>query len=357
MGSRFCRNPRSSNLIKKLLIPLSAVLVLWAGASCTQPLEPPVETGGVELSFTIGEPLTRAVTPGNGTVADGGGIYLDNGVPDLKIFILGGGSVVARYPGSSATLTSVSDTRATVKFTGLENNATYKVYAFANTGSSLTVNGSPDWNSIGTATALDALVYTALADYTPPSVGDRMPLSAKGTLSVNSYGSGSVDLELLRSLAKVQVTFKNLTASVLTLTNCAVSITSINPTQGYVFQHSGDDVTGTNRMLTFPTQTLSDIPIQEGVNEASLNPLLVFPSIAEMQGGYRRYLCSISFKVGDNNHDFTNLPVHNSLSQDITSLGRNQFLKIEVRISRGEEISFNFEVANWVEKTESVEFD
>lgn len=343
--------------MKKLLISLSVVLVLWAGAACTRPLEQPVGTSSVELNFTIGEPLTRAVTPGNGDVADGGGIYQENGVPDLKIFILGGGNVVARYPGTgpgTGTLTFVSDTKATVKFTGLVNNATYRVYAFANTGSELTVNGSPDWNTIATKDELDALVYTALTENNLPSVGDRMPLSAKGTISVDSSGSGSVDLELLRSLAKIQVTFKNLTGSLLTLTNCNASITSINPTQGYVFQPAGDDFTGTRRPLTFSEQTLEDITL-EGTK--SLVPLVVFPSTAELQGGYRRYLCNISFSVGDDSYSFPNLPVHNSLSQDITSLGRNQFLKIEVRISKGQDISFNFVVANWEEKSESVTFD
>lgn len=343
--------------MKKLLISLSMVLTLWAGASsCTQQhLEPPVGTGNIELNFTVGEPLTRAVTPGDGNVADGGGIYRNNeDVPDLKIFILGGTNIVARYPGANSSLTFVSDTKATVKFTGLVNNATYRVYAFANTGSDLTVNGSPNWGDIETKDELDALVYTALAGDNPPSVGDRMPLSAKGTISVDSSGSGSVDLELLRSLAKIQVTFKNLTGSLLTLTNCNASITSINPTQGYVFQPAGDDFTGTRRPLTFSEQTLEDITL-EGTK--SLVPLVVFPSTAELQGGYRRYLCNISFSVGDDSYSFPNLPVHNSLSQDITSLGRNQFLKIEVRISKGQDISFNFVVANWEEKSESVTFD
>lgn len=317
-------------------------------------MEQPVGTGSIELILNVGEPLTRAVTPGDGNVADGGGIYRNDGVPDLKIFILGGGNIVARYPGTGSNLTFVSDTRATVKFTGLVNNATYWVYAFANTGSDLTVDGSPDWNTIATKDALDALVYTALPGDNLPSVGDRMPLSAKGTVSLNSSGSGSVELELLRSLAKVQISFKNLTGNGLTLTNCNASITSINPTQGYVFQPSGDDLTGTRRTLTFPPQTLENIPAEE---TQSLDPLLVFPSIAEIQGGYRRYLCNISFSVGDDSYSFSDLPVHNSLSQDITSLGRNQFLKIEARISIGQNISFNFEVANWEEKTEPVTFD
>jgi hypothetical protein len=351
-------------MMKKLLIPLSIALAALAGAACTQPVEQPAETGSVELHFSIGEPLTRAVTPGDGTVADGGGIYLDAGVPDLKIFIAVAGNIVHRYPDPSlspdpantSTLTSATATLATVKFTGLTPSTTYKVYAFANTGdTSLTVDNAPNWNTVSTTAELDALVFTALGGNNLPSVNDRMPLSAKGTLSVNAQGSGTVDLELLRSLAKVQVTFKNLTASALTLTDCNVSITSINPTQGYVFQPAGDDLTGTQRTLTFPQETLDNISTPEGTK--SLNPILVFPSVAELQGGYPRYLCSISFSVGGTPYSFPNLPVHNSLSQDITSLGRNQFLKIEVRISKGQNISFNFEVANWEPKSESVHFD
>lgn len=349
-------------MMKRMLIPLFVALALLTGASCSQPLEPPVETGSVELHFTVGEPATRAI--GDGDVRDGGGIYLDNGEPDLKIFIAVAGTIVARYPDPNdpvdpehtASLTSATDTEATIRFTGLTPNTTYKVYAFANTGdTSLTVDNAPDWDQVSTTAALEALKFRALDGTTPPSVNDRMPLSAKGTLSVSASGGGSVDLELLRSLAKVQVTFKNLTANALTLTGCNVSITSINPTQGYVFQPDGDDQTGTCRTLTFPATTLTDIPAPEG--EKSLDPILVFPSTAELQGEYRRYLCNISFSVGVKNYSFTGLPVHNSLSQDITSLGRNQYLQILVRVSEGQDISFSFKVANWTKKTETVVFD
>lgn len=340
--------------MKKLLILLSFALTFLVGVTCTQPVEQPAGTGCVMINFSIGEPDTRAL--GDGNVADGGGIYLDNGVPDLKIFILGGGTVRARYPGNTATLTSSSATSASVMFTGLPENTTYTVYAFANTGdSNLTVADEPDWSTISTMEALNALVFTALTENNPPTVSGRMPLSAKGSLSVDASGNGSVELDLLRALAKVQITFKNLTGSDLTLTNCNASITSINPTQGYVFQPTGDDLVGTCRTLTFGTKTLSDISASEG--EASLDPLLVFPSVAEIQDGYRRYLCNISFNVGNDSYPFNNLPVHNKYSEDITSLGRNQFLKIEVRISKGQEISFNFEVANWVERSETVQFD
>lgn len=355
-------------MMKRTLIPLFVALALLTGAACSQPLEPPVETGSVVLNFTVGEPATRAT--GDGSVIDGGGIYLDNGEPDLRIFIAVAGDIVARYPDPSVTpdpehtaiLESASATEATIKFTGLTANTTYKVYAFANTGdTSLTVDDAPDWNTVSTTATLDALEFTALSVTDPPTtptVDDRMPLSAKGTLSVSSSGGGSVDLELLRSLAKVQVTFKNLTADPLTLTNCNVSITSINPKRGYVFQPDGDDfvnVDGVYQTLKFPQTTLADITTPEGV--ASLTPKLVFPSIAELHGEYRRYLCNISFNVGEQPYTFTDLPVHDNLSQDITSLGRNQFLQILVRVSKGQTISFSFKVADWTEKTETVQFD
>jgi len=42
---------------------------------------------------------------------------------------------------------------------------------------------------------------------------------------------------------------------------------------------------------------------------------------------------------------------------DITSLERNQHLHIVTRISKGLTVSFNFEVTDWTELEETVEFD
>ena len=73
---------------RKLAYLLMALIVLF---SCTREENGrPVEYGGdVSLRFATGNlQTTKAETPGNGSVPDGGGLYLDgSGNPDLVILI------------------------------------------------------------------------------------------------------------------------------------------------------------------------------------------------------------------------------------------------------------------------------
>ena len=87
-------------MIKKVLILLLSAVVLL-GAACKRIDEP--SGGDVLLTFRIGEPVTKATTPGDGNVADGGGVYCTEAggvvTPDLVIFIFDeDGTLKKRYP-------------------------------------------------------------------------------------------------------------------------------------------------------------------------------------------------------------------------------------------------------------------
>lgn len=335
----------------KSLIVLSGILALLVWSGCTRTPQP---AGSVTLNFITGELQTRA---GDGVVSDGGGIAFDDDMPDLKILLTNAaGDVIARYPDPSlspaSSLVSGTATGASVRFSGIPEGE-YKVYAAANTGSSLTVSGV-NWTTIGTGTDLEALTFTALEGSTPPSVDNRMPLSAMGTLSVNNVGNGQASLQLIRCVAKVEVTFKNLTGAELSLTDCSVTLNNINPTSGYLFRPEGEDMTGTRRDLALATaQSLAFDSTGDGQTR-TVGPALVFPSVAPADPGY--YACNVSFTYGGTPMSFSNLPVHDSKSQNILSLERNQYLKIEIRISNQADISFNFEVCDWTPKTETIIF-
>ncbi len=342
-------------MTKNIGIQILVTIVLLVCGACSRT---PMPTGSVTMTFNIGDIGTKA---GDGVVADGGGIYIvDNTTtpptPDLNIFIINSsGSVVARYPGSSASLSSVSVhettskvTTATVKFTSVEEGE-YEVYAVANSGSTLSTG--TDWSTISTKAALDALTFPVLSDLTPPSVGDRMPLSAKGALSVNSSGNGQVDLNMLRSVAKTTVIFKNLTDTDLSLSDCDITIKGINPTTGYLFKPEGDDAAGSSRNLALTSGSSVTIP-QNG--SETISPVFVFPSIAPANPGY--YTCDISFTINSTPKSYSSLPIHDNKSQNILFIERNQYLQIEIRISNQTNVSFNFEVSDWTTKPESVTF-
>ncbi len=332
-------------MMKRAGILLLVTLAVLAWVSCTRM---PAPTGGVTLRFSTGDPVTRA---GDGVVADGGGIYLSDGQPDLKILLVNqAGNVVARYPGDGV-FQNATATDATVRFATVPQG-NYTVYAAANLGSTLAVEGV-DWTTIATKADLDALLFTALSDLTAPTVGDRMPLSAVGSLSVTASSNGYVSLNLLRCVSKVEVIFKNLTGEELTLEDCNITLEDINPTTGYFFPPAEDDAAGTARDLKLTQGATLNFSRDEN-QKLSAGSQLVFPSVAPESPG--RYNCDISFSIGGYSKHFSNLPIHDWQSRDILSLKRNQYLKIEIRISNETNISFNFEVCDWTEKTEFIEF-
>jgi len=328
---------------KSIGILILAAQVLLAGGACTRVQQP---TGTVTLTFSTEDIKTKA---GDGVVADGGGIYCESNTPDLVIMLFDtNGDLTAQYP-SGGSLTYYPDTCAIVQFTGISSGE-YDVYAVANiadTEGNLT-HGISDWTVV-TKAQMDALTFTELTSPATPTVSTRMPLSAKGTITVNDSGNGQADLDLLRCVAKVGLTFNNLTGTDLALTNCSVTLTEMNPTTGYLFEPEGDDSAGTLNTLTLTSATAIDIA---SAGTGAISPLYVFPSVPS--AGY--YSCSISFTVNDEDKSFSGLPVHNNKSQNITALERNQYLKIETRISNKTEISFNFEVLDWTPKTETVVF-
>ena len=344
---------------KTLILLICAIL--GAMTACSDKNKVPQPAGSVTITFSTGGPETRA---GNGDATDGGGIVVDgSGNPDLYIAIANyQGSIIATYTGSDtavAELESSTSTTASIRFKTITNSGDYTVYALANaTGDEWGAPSSASaWNAITTASAMDALTFTALAgaytlhDYT--DANSRMPISAKGTLSISEGLNGHLELEMKRCVGKVGFKFKNETGASLSLTDCRVTLEDINPTNGYLFPRASD-ATGTPRDLVLnmgdfviPTDSYSDIYCLR----------LVFPSLAPERAVGSRYFCNIEFAAnGGSTQTFEELPIHDKHSSDITALGRNQYLMVETRINKGYNISFNFEVLDWDHTDEEITF-
>lgn len=359
---------------------LAACLLLVAGG-CTR--EAPMGADGfITLNFGTGDADTKAT----GNAADGGKIVVDgSGNPDLIIAIVNSSNaIVAWYPegfetvplgnGYSSEVTSshTASTPAdnsTITISG-PGKGTYTVYVVANTNAAGLTAARTSLAAATTLSGLEAVKLSVTGDDSPGF--GSMPLSAKGTLSVNASGSGQIDLTLLRVVAKVGLTFENKTGDDgLKLYNCSVTLYKMNPSQGYLFPMGTDYVSGFDRNLGLSGETN---PIEIGNNESvSLPAQLVFPSTAPAQEKGRRYLCDISFrtvKAGKtydsadadtyDNHSYTKLPVHDSRSADIQAIERNKRYNIMTRINKRAEdyeVSFNFEVCTWNEVTQSIEFD
>ena len=345
---------------RRILIWLLMALTLSVGVAC-RGVELPAESS-VIVTFTTGEPLTRSVSAAaaDGREIVGSGLFI--AIANYS------GKIVAVYkgvdvPNEIEKLTPSSASQVSIKFKTIESAGDYTVYAVANSAGLWDLkDGSDDAElddfdvDVGATTSaprLNGLEFAELATDTPIlDEEDPMPLSAKGTLSVNESLNGQVELELLRCVAKIGFKFKNETGSLLTLNNCNVTIHDINPSQGYLFPQE-NDATGTPGSLNLITST-TIVDIDEATE--LYGNILVFPSVAPVQTVGSRYYCDISFTVNEVSKSFTNLPLHDRLSRDIPSLGRNQYLQIETRINTGLDVSFNFEVQDWNEKTESIIF-
>lgn len=361
--------------MNKVYTILLAALALFSGASCTLD-EEPVSQGCITLTLSTSAVETKA---GNGNPADGGGILVNNvGAPDLVIAIVDrNDNIVAWYPEnygsvaggtsyesscSSSHTASTPTTESIIVFSGLVRG-NYTVFAVANTVG-LSAVGRLALSRATTLTDLQNLLLSV--DSGTPTFPGAMPLSASGTLVVTGNTgeeSGQIELNLKRVVARVSMIFKNLTESALNLDNCTVTLHTINPSKGYLFERATDYVSGYDRDLQWPATNITvpvvDLQDPESVNTYPLASMLVFPSTAPLQPTGRRYVCDISFAIGEENHSFSDLPVYDRRSADILALCRNQDLIIETTISQKgdvQDISFNFVVKGWDKKEEYVVF-
>lgn len=363
-----------------LLITLFALL---GAVSCMRMEQSGEDVGCCEmqLCFRTGALQTKGVH-GDGNVSDGGGIYIDNGEPDLVILIVNtSNNVVGVYPDPSpgidvdSSLESIADaTSMRVKFTGL-NEGTYSVYAFANTEGYWPMSGQGTATArnylagLTTKSAIESLKFADLFASVPESVcpndddnlPERLPLSAKGTVSVSSLHTGEITLAMKRCVAKVTAEFVNNTAEELTLYDYTSTIVGMCPNSGFVIEGSPKDypdgtlagnITTSESSLVIPAVD----PIDSSKPGSISKSWYVFPSSGP-------YTCDFGFTLfkGDSAEHvyiYSNLPVHDDHAVSIPSLDRNRHLHIVTKISKGTTVSFNFEVGGWGDSiVEQVMFD
>ena len=354
---------------------LAAAILLFTG-SCSEKEPAQMERGRISVSITSGKILTRSVSD---DIADGSAIIVDgvSGEPDLALAIANSaGNLIAWWPedywGSMAAgftsecqTDNTDETKSTIYFTG-PSRGSYTVFAVANTAG-LDASTITALQSATTITALEALQLTV--DSGEPNFGSTMPLTARGTLSVNTWGNGQIDLNLLRPVARISLTFVNQTDGAVDIHDCEVTFEDLNPSRGFLFEQEPDYVTGYDRDLT--VNGANPLVFTDG--KSTLPVKTVFPSTAPARLVGSRYFINVHFRVTKQDavynaldagtyteYDFEDLPIHDSRSMDIPSILRNQHLKIETRITKRaaeHDYSFNFEVQDWYEKEEYITFD
>ena len=344
---------------------LIAALAIFTVLSCSRE-EPAVQGGGeVTISFRTCGAYARSTVPGDGDPADGGGIYISGGVPDLVILIANsGGAIEGVYPGSGSILQDdPSSTELSVTFSGL-TTGTHTAYAFANMEDcpwDLSTGGSPvtDLTGLTTAAQVEALQFGPFAANTAPEIENgRMPLSGKGTFEVSGTGNGEVSLELLRCVAKISMEFVNNTGASLSLDDFDFALKNLCPDRGFAAPHTLPDlpagITYGNVVKNVGDGTVLNA---SGTGSSVKYEFLVFPGVAVPRS--RDYTLDVAFRANGaaSVKDYDDLPIHDNRAVDIVSLERNQHLHIVTKISMGLTVSFNFEVVPWKQMTEQVLFE
>ena len=358
---------------------LILLLILLGAASCTREEAP--SGGSLRLVFETGEPETKADDDiyGHGAVRDGGKIWMsvDDSDPENPVYTVdlcilvadASGAIVGKFNGLSGSnvRSHLEGTpypgKMSVSITDLTPSATYTVYAFANTLGLWTMKSGGStvddlMEDLTTAAQVEALEFHLDEDDDLDAYGclkiknSRLPLSAKGTVTLSANANGEVSLDLLRCAAKVTAIFDNQYGEDLSLLGFSNTFYHMNPSMGYVTPHSSD----------FPVEHDSADDGDISAGEANLDIVdgqvmyiswYVLPSVGP-------YTCDISFKLDpedEDPHTYTNLPVHDDHARNIPQLARNQHLSISTRISKGKKVSFNFKVEDWAGKTENVYFD
>ena len=353
-----------------------AAVILLLTASCKDKDSVQTERGRISVSIASGDIATRTLAE---DIADGSAIKIDgvSGKPELVIGIANSeGTLVAWWPdnfwgametgySSECQTDKTDETKSTIYFTG-PGKGTYTVFAVANT-SGLNESTITALQSATTISALEAIQLTV--DSGEPNFGATMPLTARGTLSVNNWGNGQIDLKLLRPVARISMTFINQTDGAVDIHNCEVTLEDLNPSRGFLFEQDPDYVTGYDRDLTITGAN----PLVFTNNRSTLPVKTVFPSTAPVRQVGSRYFLNVRFRVTKKDTEyngsdsdtyseyyFEDLPIHDNRSRDIPSILRNQHLKIETRITKRadeHDYSFNFEVQDWYEKVEYLTFD
>lgn len=361
-------------LYRTYLATMLAALLLLFG-SCTHNDPQPVGDGVITVTVQNTTVLTKS------NLSEGLAIDVDGSrIPDLLVVITNSdGDFVAWWPddyyGAMTTgyssecenntyVASTPVSESSIFFTG-PTRGTYTVYAVAN------INGLPDAAQTALLNATDASdlesIQLSVASG-EPDFDDLMPLTAKGTLTVNSSSNGQIDLQLKRPVARVTLILHNQTGEALDVHACSVTIPGMNPSRGYLFERATDYVSGYDRSVSI----VGTDPLVFTENRCTLEVKQVFPSTAPAQTLGNRYLCSIEFRVtnpGDTYDssdtdtyralEFPDLPVHDNRSADIPYLKRNQQLNIVTRITKAaanHDVSFNFEVQSWTVLNNYVEF-
>ena len=294
-------------------IVVSALVCILLGCSHSDIMPQTAEKGSLRVVIGTSQP-TRAVSPGDGNIYDGGGME------DLTILLvnpMGEISEIQRLTQLSGEEQKIKE----VTFLNLDVG-NYMLYAYANTERTLLSEARTMLSSLRVGDSFNESKYNALfntlTNRTTPTMNDSNPmlLTASKTLSVG-VENVSVSVEMLRTLVWLEVILYNHSNHAMTITD--VSFSNFNPSTSYILPKDGaipSSVTYRGLPL-YDTFSGGEDVVVEPQTESCIYETALFENRAPS------YTMSISATVGASNYtDATAISTSKNFAMKNRSTGR-----------------------------------
>lgn len=220
---------RLSLLKYLLLLPLGWLLFACEKQESVQP----DKAGSLRVAVQM-QSFSRAAIPGDGSVADGGGME------DLTLVLVDPNGVVA----AKQQLTALTGDDQLVKEVVFEhlNVGNHTIYAYANTERSYLTEAKTMLASLAVGDAFgaaqrDALFTTRTGTAAPETDPSKSLLLTASQEVVVEMGTTSTSIVMVRPIVRFEVLLNNHAAVPMTVTGLSTS--AFNPSTGYLLPHGG----------------------------------------------------------------------------------------------------------------------
>ncbi|MBO5685842.1 MAG: hypothetical protein J6R73_04570, partial [Alistipes sp.] len=212
-----------------LLLPLGWLLFACEKQESVQP----DKEGSLRVAVQM-QSFSRAAIPGDGSVADGGGME------DLTLVLVDPNGVVA----AKQQLTALTGDDQLVKEVVFEhlNVGNHTIYAYANTERSYLTEAKTMLASLAVGDAFgaaqrDALFTTRTGTAAPETDPSKSLLLTASQEVVVEMGTTSTSIVMVRPIVRFEVLLNNHAAVPMTVTGLSTS--AFNPSTGYLLPHGG----------------------------------------------------------------------------------------------------------------------
>ena len=214
-------------------IVVSVFVCILLGCSQADIVPQPADKGSLRVVIGASQP-TRAVSPGDGNIYDGGGME------DLTILLVNPMDEISEIQ----RLTQLSGEEQKIKevtFLNLDVG-NYMLYAYANTERTLLSEARTMLSSLRVGDSFNESKYNALfntlTNRTTPTMNDANPMLLTASKSVSvGVENVSVSVEMLRTLVWLEVILYNHSNHAMTITD--VSFSNFNPSTSYILPKDG----------------------------------------------------------------------------------------------------------------------